>query len=141
MAEKAGKIIAERDRHAFALREFTYDDETGPLDRGQVVELRGHVNDAKLLNLRYLAPCTPGQELLQCGVCGRLFIDDVARTIHGDRRHAYECECGWRPAYDAPDPARSLAAHRARCDDARAEKQAARTQQRREIAAQPGRQG
>lgn len=132
---------AERDKHFFALREFAYDDETGVLDRGQVVELRGHVNDAKLVRVHYLAPCHPGQELVQCGNCGALFIDEHARYVHGERRHRFECECGWRPASDAADPGRALAAHRARCDAAKANRDRARLEQRQAVSTQPGRQG
>ena len=120
---------AKRDIHVFALREFEYDGETGVLDRGQVIELQGHRNDEKLVNLRFLAPCTPGQELVQCGTCGKWFVDENARQNHGDRVHAYDCECGWSPGRDVVDKARSLKAHRVRCDVVKAQKELARKKQ------------
>ncbi len=130
---------AQRDVHVFALREFVYDDETGTVDQGQVIELRGHRNDGKLLKVRYLAPCHPGDELVQCGACGKYFVDDAARESHGDRRHAFECECGWAPDPDAGDRAKLLATHRLHCDTAKAIKARERKSQREQIAAQPGR--
>jgi len=118
----------------YALREFGYDPEVGTLDRGQAIELRGHVNDTKLLTLRYVAEVPRGRELAECGVCGKLFVDDGTRTAHGDLRHAHRCECGEDFA-DEP----SLEAHRPRCGVAVAAKGQARAAQVAEIAAQPGR--
>lgn len=106
---------ASRDQY-FALFDFTYDDRVGRLVRGQVIELAGHVNDQKLVNLRYLGPCHPGTPIEKCDQCDAWFMDEAARHRHMQLVHHYVCACGWEPAPDVKDKARSLSRHQARCE-------------------------
>ena len=78
--------------HFFARRSFNYGGEE--LDRGQVVELRGLVNDQKLINVGYFRVCHPGGEASECSTCGAHFINDHFREQHGELRHGFECVCG-----------------------------------------------
>ena len=72
----------------YARRPFGYT-EGLTVDQGQVVELRGVINDEVLVRLGYFAqvkePERPG--LVQCGVCGQTFLTAHFRERHGDRRH------------------------------------------------------
>jgi hypothetical protein len=127
----------------FATREFGYDDVTGTLDRHQVLELAGHVNDSKLVGLRYLMPVEPGQELHTCGECGARFITLGARDAHGDLRHGYTCECGWTPAETVKPEHRgnSLRNHRVRCEVYKERKAVERQAHLAQIVQVPGREG
>lgn len=58
----------------------------GLLDAGQVVELQGLENDAKLVQHRYLVPLPARAETYQCQ-CGAEFATAWQRTAHGDKRH------------------------------------------------------
>jgi predicted RNA-binding Zn-ribbon protein involved in translation (DUF1610 family) len=99
-----------------ALFEFGYDERLGQVCRGQVFELGGHTNDERLVTLRYVAPVKKGVALSECGECGRLFIDDAARTAHGDLFHQYECDgCGWAAGREFPDRRGALERHRQSC--------------------------
>jgi hypothetical protein len=99
-----------------ALFEFGYDEKLGSVDRGQVFKLAGHINDGKLVELRYVAPVKTGTELSECGECGRLFIDEGTRAAHGDLWHGAECaDCGWIASRVVADRVAALKEHRRRC--------------------------
>lgn len=72
----------------YARRPFQYDNDLY-VDQGQVVELRGLLNDEKLTRLGYFEVCTPAQRshLMQCGECGVKFLNAHFRDRHGDRQH------------------------------------------------------
>jgi hypothetical protein len=54
---------------------------------GQVIELAGVQNDAKLIDLGYLKPVKRGTKVEQCMRCGAWFLD----AMHLDD-HCEECE-------------------------------------------------
>lgn len=99
-----------------ALCEFTYDTAIGLVDRGQVFRLKGYVNDSRLKTFQYVADVAEGTSLYKCGECGREFISDHARTVHGDIWHYGECDCGWQPPADVVNPRKAMAEHRQRCE-------------------------
>lgn len=72
----------------YARRPFQYDNDLY-VDQGQVVELRGLLNDEKLARLGYFELLTPAQRshLTQCGECGAKFLTALFRDRHGDRQH------------------------------------------------------
>ena len=125
--------------HVQALYEFGYDAKLPRVERGQVFKLGGHENDPRLLTLRYVVAVKPGTPVKQCGSCGKLFIDDETRTVHGDTWHAFTCECGWvAPAGTKTSRAKALSEHRERCDtmkEARAAQRSAHLQEVKEIKA------
>lgn len=85
------------ERLFYARRPFRYDAELD-LDQGQCLNLRGYLNDEKLVRLGYVAEFMRGERPVQCGRCGAHFKDDAALNNHGFRRH--------RPGASAPlDPA------------------------------------
>jgi len=57
------------------------------LDRGQIVELEGCVNDEKLVRLAYVALAPKRATVVQCGECGAEFITDEGLASHGRERH------------------------------------------------------
>lgn len=58
------------------------------LDRGQLFDLRGAINDEKLERLGYCALLPDDlDEVYECGECGSRFVDQRMRTGHGDKRH------------------------------------------------------
>lgn len=89
--EQAGELKAEmRDEHGrmlyWARRPFGYDGED--LDRGQVIGLRGAVNDRKLDRLGYVVALRKTDELMPCRFCGAKFIDLNTLNGHGAKRHS-----------------------------------------------------
>lgn len=58
-----------------------------PVDRGQIVELQGAINDEKLIRLGFVAELEKGMDLVQCGRCGKEFVGNGERTAHGELRH------------------------------------------------------
>lgn len=58
------------------------------LDRGQVFQLGGQVNDEKLIRLGYVLPLERGAERYQCAECGAEFVGIAERTAHGRDRHS-----------------------------------------------------
>jgi len=56
-------------------------------DRGELIELQGHIGDEKLVRLGYIATVDKNAHTCQCGECGRLFVDERFRDMHGRRRH------------------------------------------------------
>ena len=72
----------------YARRPFSYTEDLY-VDQGQVVELRGVINDEKLTRLGYFELCTGPQRshLVQCGECGAKFITPQLRDRHGARQH------------------------------------------------------
>ena len=70
----------------FTKRAFGYGSEE--LDARQVTELKGLPNDEKLMRLGYFMPVPEGAKLFKCGVCGAKFMDEQARTIHGNNKHS-----------------------------------------------------
>lgn len=111
-----------------ALYEFGYDEETPNLDRGQVFRMHGHVNDQKLIDLRYVVPVKPKTEVVECGECGALFLDDHARTVHGDKWHSFTCECGWQAKPSQMSAAEALRRHRLSCPVSAAARDRARAE-------------
>lgn len=72
-----------------ARRSMTYGPGNGfPVDRGQLVELMGLVNDEKLVRLGYVSHASKGIAIVQCGSCGAKFTTDEALATHGKYRHA-----------------------------------------------------
>lgn len=60
------------------------------IDRGQIVEMAGALNDEKLLRLGYVIEVTEkSPRLLECGECGAKFLEDAARLAHGRRWHPH----------------------------------------------------
>lgn len=75
---------AKTTRH-WARRPFKY---AGvDMDRGQVFELIGAINDEKLVRLGYCDELDPKTELHTCAECGAEFIGIGERTGHGAKRH------------------------------------------------------
>ena len=61
------------------------------VDKGQVIELRELRNDEALVRQGKLTPASRGKRgLYECGVCGAFFVNEGARNVHGNRRHAAE---------------------------------------------------
>lgn len=58
------------------------------LDRGQILELEGLVNDEKLVRLGYVALANKRASIVQCGTCGAEFVTDEGLASHGRERHA-----------------------------------------------------
>jgi len=58
------------------------------IDRGQVFDLQGCVNDEKLLRLGYVVSAPKRATVVQCGTCGAEFITDEGLAAHGRERHA-----------------------------------------------------
>jgi hypothetical protein len=88
--------------HVARWDKFTYAGQD--LDRGQIVELQGMVNDEKLLRLGYISKVQEkSPRILECGECGAKFLDDSARLAHGRRRHPHRermPEMAPGPVYD-----------------------------------------
>lgn len=73
----------------YARRSLTYGHGAGkPVDRGQVIELQGMINDEKLVRLGYVALAPKHASIVQCGTCGAEFITDEGLNSHGRSRHA-----------------------------------------------------
>lgn len=88
--EQAGELKAEmRDEHGrllyWARRPFGYDGDD--LDRGQVLGLRGQVNDRKLDRLGYIVALRKTDEVMPCRYCAAQFIDLNTLNAHGAKRH------------------------------------------------------
>jgi hypothetical protein len=58
------------------------------VDRGQLLELQGMINDEKLVRLGYVAAAPKRATVVQCGTCGAEFITDEGLAAHGRERHA-----------------------------------------------------
>jgi hypothetical protein len=58
------------------------------IDRGQVLELEGLVNDEKLVRLGYVSLINKRATIVTCGKCGAQFVTDEALATHGRDRHA-----------------------------------------------------
>lgn len=69
----------------YARRPFGYMNTS--LDRGQIFELGGALNDEKLVRLGYCAELPADAPRHQCAECGALFVGINERTAHGDKRH------------------------------------------------------
>ena len=74
----------------YARRSFTYGrpGSERPLDRGQMIQLEGLVNDEKLVRLGYVALAPKRATVVQCGTCGAEFMTDQGLGFHGRERHA-----------------------------------------------------
>lgn len=57
------------------------------VDRGQLLELQGMINDEKLVRLGYVAAAPKRATVVQCGICGAEFITDEGLASHGRERH------------------------------------------------------
>ena len=57
------------------------------LDRGQVLELEGLINDEKLVRLGYVSLANKRATIVACGKCGAQFVTDEALATHGRDRH------------------------------------------------------
>lgn len=96
------------------------------LSRGQVFKLAGARNDASLLDLRYVVPVSQGTELVECGICGALFINHNSLESHGDTWHSYECDCGWSPQPSSSEDRDSqMRRHQVHCPVAKSERERA----------------
>lgn len=73
----------------WARRPFQYgpDAVEDQLDRGQIFKLRGERLDEKLTRLGYCAKLEERVEPVECGECGKRFVDEGARHGHGQQRH------------------------------------------------------
>ena len=73
----------------FARRSMTYGRPGNEkhLDRGQLFELQGCINDEKLLKLGYAALAPKHASVVQCGHCGAEFVTDQGLAAHGRERH------------------------------------------------------
>ena len=83
---KESRVPRPGDLYA-ALRGFGYCGDS--LDRGQIFEMRGAVNDDPLARLGYCAPFdveTDGP-ISECGMCGARFVSGQALNAHGRARH------------------------------------------------------
>lgn len=99
-----------------ALFEFDYTEESGRLERGQVIKLAGVRNDERMVRMQYFAPVAKGTGLKECGECGKLFVDEARREAHGQLWHGFECDgCGWVPRVYDGDRAEALRRHRQVC--------------------------
>lgn len=71
----------------FYVRHVSYANHGGtPVDHGQLIHLLGGVNEEKLLRIGYIAPHDNSDPVV-CGECGAMFISDMYRTMHGNKRH------------------------------------------------------
>lgn len=101
--------------YAQALFEFGYDQDYPNLERGEVFKLAGHMNDQKLIDMKYCVQIKKGTELQECGVCGKQFIDEQTRRVHGDIWHQGRCiDCGMS-LEQYKDQVAALRHHRPRC--------------------------
>lgn len=73
----------------YARRSMTYGRQGNErqLDRGQVFDLQGMINDEKLIRLGYVAVAPKRSTVVQCGECGAEFITDEGLASHGRERH------------------------------------------------------
>lgn len=78
----------DKPRLYYARRPFGYTDDLW-VDEGQVVELRGVLNDEKLTRLGYFGEVPDAERggVVRCGVCEAEFLTLRHRERHGDRRH------------------------------------------------------
>ena len=123
-----GADVQAEDGHYQALYAFGYDEQHPALDRGEVIRLGGHVNDQKMIGLRYLAPVEPGTTLAACGHCDRLFIDEYARARHGEVWHSSRCPFCETEVPKRGDRTQWIINHRSRCDAIRAARERERTE-------------
>ena len=83
--------------HYWARRSFGFGERN--LERGEVLELTQKDfatlrNTQKLVDIGYFQQCHPGHDLFTCGECGKVFLTDAYRQVHGDEKHSLECtEC------------------------------------------------
>ena len=106
------KSVGER-RLYFARRPFGY---LGTeLDREQLCQLAGALNDEKLVRLGYVAEWPEGQKPVECRYCAGKFLTTTGRDAHGRKRHG--------PDGRGPRP---LSAHE---EDERLEREEARLQE------------
>jgi len=72
-----------------ARRSMTYgrNGEEKQLDRGQILQLTGEVNDEKLVRLAYVELVSKGVTIVECGKCGARFKTDETLASHGRERH------------------------------------------------------
>jgi hypothetical protein len=84
-------------------------------DPGQLVELQGVRGDEKLFRIGYIKDLPANfdleQDPIQCGLCGERFLNPHYLELHGDKRHAQQCECGFTAAYPM-----EFEEHTARCE-------------------------
>lgn len=134
---KGADVIAE-EGHVQALYQFGYDKQHPLLDRGEVIRLGGHVNDQKMVELRFFAPVKPGTVLAECGHCPRVFIDENARARHGEVWHSSTCPACGTEVPKRGDRTQWIIEHRARCDLVRAARNRDRTEHLQVVAAIKG---
>ena len=68
-----------------ARRPFQYDHLD--LDRGQVFDAHGAINDEKLERLGYMVPFKRGTDVFKCAECGAEFWGELERRGHFEKRH------------------------------------------------------
>lgn len=73
------------DKH-FARMIFDYAGEQ--LDRGQILELKGAINDEKLVRLGYVGKLAKADPVSHCGACQKQFRGDDMRDAHAKLRHS-----------------------------------------------------
>ena len=112
-----------------ALFEFDYTEESGRVERGQVIKLAGVRNDEPMVRMQYFAPVAKGTRLKECGTCGKLFISETARDNHGRLWHGFECDgCGWVPRTYDGDRTVALQRHRQVCPQVMVARESRRAQ-------------
>jgi hypothetical protein len=84
---KASPTPTTTDAPRYMARRGGFDYMGQPLDRGQVLQLSGAMNDEKLIRLGYVTLLGAREETYRCSVCGLEFTGIAERTAHGDLRH------------------------------------------------------
>jgi len=93
----------------FSTRNMTYGAEQ--VEAGEIMQLRGHMNDAVLLRVGYIAKAAdhyPVVEIAQCVRCGKEFVDSSFKAVHDARCGQLELDIGAIPGgniISSADPA------------------------------------
>lgn len=91
-----------RERY-WCKRDMKYD--VFHFERGEIVELRGHPNDAALIRVDYVTPLKVdypnGCEEASCVSCGKVFVDQSFKAMHDKNHHIDEPEIDLSQGPDA----------------------------------------
>jgi hypothetical protein len=79
-------------KYVQALRAFDYDSKIGRVLRGQVFPLGGHVNDASLLEHRFIVPHAGKFAGLPADSSGRRFVNEAARNRAGQENEVPQAD-------------------------------------------------
>lgn len=96
----AGVEVRPSQKRYYARIPFGYQGKD--LDRGQIFNMVGLINDEKLIRVEYAKELNAADPVAHCGVCQAQFISDRLRTEHAKLRHAahYETEDQWTEALE-----------------------------------------